>query len=199
MWIRHTDLPVAAHTTYYLSVQVSSSAKELGNNHLLQGCQVTKWNTMCGSTWAQSQCSVESSTPSPNPTLRVPHLLLRTDAQPDTPVGSKIGIGPAWLQLGCCCCSVAKLWPTLCDTTDCNMPGFPVPHHLPEFAQVQVHSISEAIQPSHLLSPSSPSTFNLSQRQGLFQWTGSSHQVAKVLELQLQHQSFQWLFRVDLL
>ena len=60
-----------------------------------------------------------------------------------------------------------------------------------------VHWVGDAIQPSHPLS--SPSTFNLSQHQGLFQWVSSSHQVAKVLELQLQHQSFQWIFRVDFL
>ena len=76
---------------------------------------------------------------------------------------------------------------------DGSMPGLPVPHYLPEFAQVHVHWI----QPSHPLSPSSPSAFNFSQLQGLFQWIDSSHQVAKVLELQLQHQSFQWVLRVD--
>ena len=63
----------------------------------------------------------------------------------------------------------------------------PVPHHLPEFVQVHVHWIGDAIQPSHPLSSSSPPTFNLSQHQGLFQWLGFSHQVAKVLQLQLQH------------
>ena len=73
----------------------------------------------------------------------------------------------------------------------------PCPHHLPEFAQVHVHWVSDAIQPSHPLSPLSPHTLNLSQHRGPFQWVGSSHQVAKVLELQLQYQSFQWIFRVD--
>ena len=52
---------------------------------------------------------------------------------------------------------------------DYSMPGFPVPHHLPEFAQVYVHRVGKAIQPSHPLLPSSPSAFNLSQHQGLFQ------------------------------
>ena len=88
--------------------------------------------------------------------------------------------------------SVAKLCLTFCNPIDCSMPGFPVPHYLPEFAQV-----SDAIQPSHLLW--SPSALNLSQHQGLFQWFSSSHQVAEVLELQLQQQSFQWIFRVDFL
>ena len=59
--------------------------------------------------------------------------------------------------------------------------------------------VSDAIQPSHPLSSPSPPTFNLSQHQGLFKWLSSSHQVAKVLELQLQHQSFQWTLRTDLL
>ena len=82
-----------------------------------------------------------------------------------------------------------------------STPGFPVPHHLPEFAQVHVHWISDSIQPSHSLSSPSPSAFNLSQHQGLFQWAGSLHQVARVfkLQLQLQHQSFQRVFRVDFL
>ena len=80
---------------------------------------------------------------------------------------------------------------------DCSMPGFPVPHQLPELAQTYVHRLGDAIQPSHPLSSPSPPAFNLSQHQGLFQWVSCSHQVAKVLELQLQHQSFQWTFRTD--
>ena len=77
---------------------------------------------------------------------------------------------------------------------DCNRPGFPVHQQLPELTQTHVHWVSDAIQPSHpLLSPSLPA-FNLSQHQGLFQWVSSSHQVAKVWEFQLQHQSFQWIF-----
>ena len=79
---------------------------------------------------------------------------------------------------------------------DCSTPGFPILHSLPEFAQTYVHWVSDAIQPSHPLSPPSPPAFNLSQHQGLFQWAGSWHQQAKVLELQLQHQSFQWIFTV---
>ena len=75
--------------------------------------------------------------------------------------------------------------------------GFPVLHHLPEFAQTHVHWVSDAIQPFCPLSPPSPLALNLSQHQGLFQWVSSSHQVAKVLELQLQHQSIQWIFRVS--
>ena len=99
----------------------------------------------------------------------------------------------------CCCCLVAKSSPTLCNPMDCKMPGFPVFHYLPEFAQTQVHWVNDAIQSSYPLSPSSPPALNLSQPQNLFQWISSSYQVAKVLELQLKHQTFQWIFRVDFL
>ena len=85
------------------------------------------------------------------------------------------------------CCSVTQSCPTLCDPMDCSTPGFPVLHHLPEFVQTHVHWVGDANQPSHLLSSPSLTAFNLSQHQGLFHWVGSSHQVAKVLELQLQH------------
>ena len=84
---------------------------------------------------------------------------------------------------------------TLCDLMDCSMPGFPVHQQLPELAQTHVHQVSDALQPSHPLLYPSPPAFKLSQHQGLFQWVGSSCQVAKVLEL--QHQSFQWIFRTD--
>ena len=73
---------------------------------------------------------------------------------------------------------------------DCSMPGLPVHQQLPKLAQTHVHRVSDAIQPSHPQPSPSPPTFSLSQHQALFQWVGSSHQVAKVLEL--QHQSFQW-------
>ena len=95
--------------------------------------------------------------------------------------------------------SVAQSCLTLCDPMDCSTPGFPIHHQLPQLDYTHVHQVSDAIQPSHpLSSPSSPA-FNLSQHQGLFKWVSSSHQVAKVLELQLQHQSFQWIFRTDFL
>ena len=97
-------------------------------------------------------------------------------------------------DLSCTCCSVTQLCPTLCDPMDCSTPGFPVLHHLLEFAQNHVHWVDDAIQPSHPLSSPSHPTLDLSQHQGLFQWVSSSHQVAKVLELQPQHQSFQWVF-----
>ena len=82
---------------------------------------------------------------------------------------------------------------------DCSMPGFPVHHQLPELAQTHVHWVGDAIQPSHPLFSPSPPAFNLSQHQSLFKWISSSHQVAKVLEFQLQYQSFQWTLRIDLL
>ena len=69
----------------------------------------------------------------------------------------------------------------------------------PTQTQTHVHQVSDAIQPPHPLSSASPPAFNLSQHQGLFQWVGSSHQVAKVLKFQVQHQSFQWIFRTDFL
>ena len=74
-----------------------------------------------------------------------------------------------------CWYSVARFCPTLCD---CSTPGFPVLHYLPEFAQTQVHWVGDAIQPSRPLS------LSLSQLQGLFQWIGFSHQIAKVLQFQ---------------
>ena len=80
---------------------------------------------------------------------------------------------------------------------DCGTPGFPILHYLPEFPQTHVHWVDDAIQPSHLLSSPSPPALNLSQHQSLFQWVGSLHPVAKVLEF--QHQSFQWMFRTDFL
>ena len=92
--------------------------------------------------------------------------------------------------------SLSRVW--LCNPKDCSMPGFPVLHYLPELAQNHVRWVGDAIRPFHPLSSPSPA-FSLSQHQGLFQWVSSWHQVAKVLELQLQPQSFQWIFRVDFL
>ena len=98
-----------------------------------------------------------------------------------------------------CCCSVTQSCLTLCDSVDCNTPDFPVLHHLPERAHTHVHWVGDATQPSVHLPSLSPPAFNLSQHQGLSQWVSSLHQVAKVLKFQLQHQSFQWLFRTDFL
>ena len=84
--------------------------------------------------------------------------------------------------------SVAKSCLTLCSSMDCSTPGFPVHHQLPELTETHVHWISDVIQPSHPLSSHSPPAFNLSHYPGLFKWVSSLHQVAKVLEFQLQHQ-----------
>ena len=85
--------------------------------------------------------------------------------------------------------SVTQLCPT-CNPMDCSPPGFLVHYQLPKLAQTNVHQVSDAIQPSHSLSSPSPAAFNLSQHQGLLQGVSSSHQVAKLLNFQLQHQSY---------
>ena len=95
--------------------------------------------------------------------------------------------------------SVAQSYLILCNPMDCSMPALPVHHQLLEFTQTHGHWVSDAIQPSHPLLSPSPPAFSLAQHQGLFQWVSSLHQVAKLLELQLQDQSFQWIFRTDFL
>ena len=109
----------------------------------------------------------------------------------------KVGLNPVWLVS--LFSSVTQLCLILCDPTSCSTPGLPVRRQLPEFTQTHVHWVGECIQPSHPLSAPSPHAFNLSQHQGLFKWVSSSHQLAKVLEFQLQYQSFQWIFRTDFL
>ena len=95
--------------------------------------------------------------------------------------------------------SVAQSCPTLCDPMESSTPGLPVHHQLPEFTQTHVHRVSDAIEPSHPLSSPSPPAPNLSQHQTLFQKVSSSHEVAKVLEFQLQHHSLQINPRAGLL
>ena len=95
--------------------------------------------------------------------------------------------------------SVAQLCPTLCKPKDCSTWGLPVHHQLPELTQTHVHWVGDAIQPPHTLSSPSPPIFSLFQHQGLFQWVSSLYQVAKVLEFQLQHQPYQWIFKTDFL
>ena len=95
--------------------------------------------------------------------------------------------------------SVAQSCPTLCDPMNRHTASLPVSHKLPELTQTYVHRVGDAIQLSHPLSSPSPLAPNPSQHQGLFQWVNSSHEVAKILEFQLQHQSFQWTPRTDLL
>ena len=87
--------------------------------------------------------------------------------------------------------SVSQSCPTLCDPMNRSTPGLPVHHQLPKFTQIHIHRVGEAIQPSHPLSSPSPTALSPSQHQSLLQWVNSSHKVAKVLEFQLQHHSFQ--------
>ena len=116
------------------------------------------------------------------------HLLLKRKAMTNLVQFSSVQIS-----------SVAQSCPTLCDLMNHSMPGLPVHHQLPEFTQTHGHWVSDAIQQSHTLSAPSPPAINLSQQQGPFKWVSSSHQAAKVLEFQLQHQSFQWTPGTDLL
>ena len=95
--------------------------------------------------------------------------------------------------------SVARSCPVLCNPPNCSTPGFPVLHYLLEFPHTHIHWVGDAIQPSHPLSLPSPPAPNPSQHQSLFRWVNSSHEVAKVLEFQLLHQSFQRTPRTDLL
>ena len=95
--------------------------------------------------------------------------------------------------------SVAKSCPTLHNPMDHSIPGLPVHHRLLQFTQTHLHWVGDAIQSFHPLSFPSPSALNLFQHQGLFKWVSSLHQVAKVLEFQLLHQSYKWTPRTDLL
>ena len=105
---------------------------------------------------------------------------------------TETGYLPLWFVVVVHCCLAAKSYLTLCNLMNCNTPSFPVLHYLLEFAQIHVNWVTDAIQPSHPLPPTSPPALSLSQHQGLFQWVRSSHQVAKVLELQLQHHSCEY-------
>ena len=100
----------------------------------------------------------------------------------------------AWTQF-----SSVQSCPIRFDPMDCSTPGFLVHRQLLDLTQTHVHWVSDAIQPSHPLSSPCPPAFNLSQHQGLFQGVSSSHEVAKVLKFQLQHQSCKWIFRNDFL
>ena len=124
-------------------------------------------------------------------------LLLLFNRYKSLPEPIVLCIDIVWYSL---CLSQLSHWVLSgCDPMDCSTPGLPVHHQLPEFTQAHVHWVGDAIQPSHPLSSPSPPALNLFQHQGLFQWVNSSHEVSKVLELQLQHQSFQWTPRTDLL
>ena len=131
----------------------------------------------------------------------------------ESALGSPL-LGPALKLLSIQFSSVAQSCLTLCDLMNCSTPGLPVHHQLLEPTQTHVHWVSDAIQSSHPLLSPSPPALNLSQNQALFKWVSSSHQVAKVLEFQFQHQGetcfwldnekewlmvIQWIFRVDFL
>ena len=138
--------------------------------------------------------AMPSSRGSSDPGIEPPSLMSPALA------GRVLNTSTTWEAPVChCCCSVAQLCPTLCNPRDCSMPGFPVPRCLLEFTQI-LCPLSQWCHPTiHLLPSPFPPALNLSQHQGLFQWVGSLHQVAEVLEFQLQHQSFQWIFRADFL
>ena len=126
---------------------------------------------------------------------------IRKDAQHHS-LSEKCKPKPQWGTISCRSesvqfSSVAQSCLTLCDPMDGSAPGFPVHHQLPELTQTHAHWVGDAIQPSHPLSSPSPPAFDLSQHQGLFQWVSSLNPVAKAVEL--QHQSFQWIFKVDFL
>ena len=99
--------------------------------------------------------------------------------------------------MGICCCSTAKPCLTLCNPADCSTPGSSVLHYRPELAQIHVHWVSDAIQPSHPLLPRSLLSSVFPSIRVFSIWAGSFHQVADVLEL--QHQSFQLILRIDFL
>ena len=112
---------------------------------------------------------------------------------------SSLCLGPSMYISSVQFSAVTQSCLTLCDPMDCSTIGFLVHHQFPEFTQINVHWVSDAMQPSHPLSSPSPPAFNHSQHHDLLQWVSSSHQVAKILEFQFQHQSFQWIFRSDFL
>ena len=123
----------------------------------------------------------------PNPGNEPRSLALQEDSLPSEP--------PRKLSVQFSCSVIL----TLCDPMVCSMPGLPVHHQLLKITQTHVHWVGDAIQPSHPLLSPSPPAFNLDQHQGLFKWVSSSHQMAKILKFQHQHQSFQWIFMPDFL
>ena len=156
----------------------------------------------CGTSipWHRKSCSINAELTeecSLQPWAKVPDRLCRNhmevlSAQKTLPLVFLC----VSVSVPCCWCSVTQLCLALCESVDCSTPGFSVLPHFLELAQTHVYWVDDAIQPSHPLSSPSPPAFNLSQHQGLFQWVDSLHQVAKVLELQLQDQSFQWTLRL---
>ena len=150
--------------------------------------QINKYNTLgCGKSFRKKQSSaakIGSPEVQVNPVLNLAPAKMPSNTNTHTHTHTHTHV---------CCCSVTKLCLTLCDPMDWSMPGFPELHHPPDFAQTHVHWVSDAIQTSHSLFPPYPA-LNLSQPQDLFYWVGSSNRVAQVLVLQLQQQSFQWIY-----
>ena len=116
-------------------------------------------------------------------------FIRRTDVEAEAPIlWSPDMRSHAWV-----CATLLQSCPTLWDPICCSTLGFFILLYHPEFAQIHVHWVGNAIQLLHPPLPPSPPALSLSQHQDLFQWVRSSHHVAKILELQLQHQSFQWM------
>ena len=180
---------------FFLQVKVAQSCLTLCNPmdytvHGILQARLLEWVAFPFSRWSS------------NPGIEPRSLKLQVDSLPAEPQGFMFFLFLRFTRVyvfSHCCCSVAKSCPTLCDPIEHSMPGFPVLHYLPEFLKTRINSVGGTNQPSHLLSPPSPPALNFSQHQGLFQRVSFSHQVANVLEFQLQHQSFQWVFRVDFL
>ena len=130
----------------------------------------------------------------PDPEIEPGFPALQSDSLPSEPFSfihcTIINLSSPSLSSSVQFSSVTQSCLALCNPMDCSTPDFPVHHQLLELAQTHVHRVTDAIQPSHPLSSPSPPAFNLSQHQGLFQLVSSSYQVAILLELQLQHQSF---------
>ena len=148
------------------------------------------WKNSKAHTRVSIMCALASQTNTASRCLSV--YMLRATTAPTLHLWNDSGLERHSIHF---CCSVAKLCLAVGNPVDRSTPGFPVHHCFPEFAQIHVHWVGDAVSPSLALLPSS-FAFNLSQHQGLFQWIGSLHQVAKILELQ---QSSQWIFRVDFL
>ena len=130
-----------------------------------------------------------------NPGIKLRSPTLQMDSLPSQPPGKPPIVRCSSVQFS----SATQSCLTLCNPMNLSTACLPVHHQLPESTQTHVYWVSDAIQPSHSLSSPSPPAFSFSQHQRLFKWVNSWHEMAKVLEFQLQHQSLQWTLRTDLL
>ena len=153
---------------------------------------------MSNSLWSHGLCSPLGSSEHGDSPGKITGVGCHALFQVQLHMNLQLSQSKMWFKVCYWISSLTQSCPTLCDPMDCTTPGFPVHHQLPELTQTHVRWVGDAIQPSHLLSTPSPLASNHSQHQSLFKWVSSSHQVTKVLEFQLQHQSFQW-FRTDFL